>query len=428
MGVFASLAVPNYRRYFFGILTSNTGTWMSRTAQSWLVLMVLTAQDPVALGYVTALMFVPSLVLSPVGGALADRFPKRALMLTTQSVMAVNVLVLGLLVVTGTVQLWHVYLCALIEGTAAAIDAPARQSFVSEMVPREHLSNAIGLNSTSFNTARLLGPGIAGVLITLVGIGAVFLINACTYAGVITALATLDRSKLAQVQRGGGKGGIRAGFAYVRTQPYLLLILTLAAFMGLFGMNFQMTNVMMAGMVFDQGASEFGLLGTIMAVGTLAAALLAARRKRPRLLVVMVAMGVFTVSMLLSAVAPNFWVFAALLVPCGLAATTMMITCNSLLQLTSSAEYRGRVMSLYMLLFMGSTPVGAPIIGWIGETLGPRWALGLGATALGVVWIIAAIYLARSVNLQIKLDLSRWPWPLMVRRGTITEETHEKIP
>jgi MFS family permease len=412
----------NYRRYFFGVLTSSTGTWMSRTAQAWLVLMILTQQDAIALGYATALQFLPSLLLSPVGGALADRFPKHVLMLITQSVMAVTALALGLLIVTGTVELWHVYLCALIEGTAAAFDAPARQSFVSEMVPREHLPNAIGLNSTSFNTARLIGPGIAGVLITLIGTGGVFLINAVTYAGVISALATLNRSQLTPVLRSGAKGGIRAGLAYVRTQPYLMIILILAAFMGLFGMNFQMTNVMMAGMVFGKGATEFGLLGTVMAVGTLAAALLAARRKRPRLLVVMVAMAVFVVSILLSAVAPTFWVFAALLVPCGLAAITMMITCNSLLQLTSVGEYRGRVMSIYMLVAMGSTPIGAPIIGWIGETLGARWALGIGGLALAVVWVGAAIYLARSVNLQVRLDLSRWPWPLVVRRCAVTEE------
>lgn len=423
MGVFTSLAVPNYRRYFFGILTSNTGTWMGRTAQAWLVLMVLTAQDAVALGYATALMFLPSLLLSTVGGALADRFSKRMLMLITQSVMAVNTLVLGLLVVTGQVELWHVYVIAVIDGTAAAIDAPARQSFVSELVPREQLSNAIGLNSTSFNTARLLGPGIAGVLISLIGTGGVFLVNAATYAGVIVALATLERGQLNRPARSGAPGGVRAGLAYVRSRPYLLLILILAAMMGLFGMNFQMTNAMMAGMVFGKGAREFGLLGTIMAVGTLAAALMAARRKRPRLLVVMIAMAVFVVSMLLSAVAPNFWVFAALLVPCGLSGITMMITCNSLLQLSTDAEYRGRVMSLYMLLFLGSTPIGAPIIGWIGETLGARWAVGLGGGALAIVWIGAAVYLLRTENLRIKLDLSRWPRPLVVRRGAVTEDT-----
>lgn len=424
--MFASLAIPNYRRYFFGILTSNTGTWMSRTAQAWLVLMILTAQDAVALGYATALMFLPSLLLSTLGGSLADRFSKRVLMIITQSVMAVNALVLGLLVVSGQVVLWQVYVCAVIEGTAAAIDAPARQAFVSEMVPREQLPNAIGLNSTSFNTARLLGPGVAGILITFIGTGGVFLVNAVTYAGVITALATLNRSALIRPDRAKKGGGIRDGLQYVRRRPYLVLILTLALMMGLFGMNFQMTNVMMAGMVFGKGAPEFGLLGTIMAIGTLAAALLAARRQHPRLRVVMVAMAIFIVAMLASAIAPSFWLFALLLIPCGLAGVTTMITCNSLLQLTTDSAYRGRVMSLYMLLFLGSTPIGAPIIGWIGETLGPRWAVGIGGLALVVTWIVAAIYLVRSEDLQISIDRSRWR-PVIIRRGAITEDTGEQF-
>lgn len=420
--MFASLAVPNYRRYFIGVVASNTGNWMGRTAQAWLVLMVLTQQDAIALGTATALMFLPSLVLSPVGGALADRFPKRRLMIGTQTVMAVNVLFLGTLVVTGRVELWQVFVCALIDGTASAVDAPARQSFVSEMVPKEHLPNAIGLNSTSFNTARLLGPGIAGLLIPLVGTGGVLMINAVTYVGVLTALLTLNRAALQPHARTPGSGGIVAGLRYIRSQPYIILILVLAAAMGLFGLNYQMTNVMMAGMVFGKGATEFGLLGTVMAVGTLAASLLAARRKRPRLLVIMVTMAVFIVATMASAVAPSFWLFAVLLVPCGLAAITVMITCNSLLQLSTTGAYRGRVMSVYLLVFLGSTPIGAPAIGWIAENFGARWTLGIGAAALALVWLGAAIYLARSEDLKVRLDLSRWPMPLVVQRGEITEE------
>jgi len=427
LGMFASLAVPNYRRYFFGILASNTGNWMGRTALAWLVLMVLTDQDATALGAVTAMMFLPSLLLSPVGGALADRFAKRKLMITTQSVMAVNILALGLLVVTGQVALWHVAIAALIDGTASAVDAPARQAFVSEMVPNEHLPNAIGLNSTSFNTARLVGPGIAGVLILLIGTGGVLLLNAVAYAGVILALASLDQSALRPTERTPGQGGIIVGLGYIRARPYLVLILLIAAAMGLFGLNYQMTNVMMAGMVFGKGAGEFGLLGTIMAVGTLTAALLAARRKRPRLLVIMVAMGVFVLSTLASAVAPTYWLFALLLVPCGLSAITVMITCNSLLQLSTDAAFRGRVMSVYMLLFMGSTPIAAPAIGWIGDTIGARWALGIGGLALALVWLAAAFYLARAEDISVRLDLSRWPRPLVVLRGEITEEQGQEF-
>jgi MFS family permease len=315
----------------------------------------------------------------------------------------------------------------LIDGTASAVDAPARQAFVSEMVPNEHLPNAIGLNSTSFNTARLVGPGIAGVLILLIGTGGVLLLNAVAYAGVILALASLDQSALRPTERTPGQGGIIVGLGYIRARPYLVLILLIAAAMGLFGLNYQMTNVMMAGMVFGKGAGEFGLLGTIMAVGTLTAALLAARRKRPRLLVIMVAMGVFVLSTLASAVAPTYWLFALLLVPCGLSAITVMITCNSLLQLSTDAAFRGRVMSVYMLLFMGSTPIAAPAIGWIGDTIGARWALGIGGLALALVWLAAAFYLARAEDISVRLDLSRWPRPLVVLRGEITEEQGQEF-
>lgn len=424
--MFASLAISNYRRYFFGILTSNTGNWMGRTALAWLVLMVLTDQDAIALGTATALMFLPSMLFSTVGGALADRFSKRRLMIITNAVMAVNTLVLGVLVVTGNVQLWMVYLAALVEGTAFSVDAPARQSFVSEMVPREHLSNAISLNSTSFNSARLLGPGIAGFLITLIGTGGVLLANAVTYAGVILALATLDRTQLTRTTRTPGSGGIIAGLRYIRTQPYIMLILVIAAAMGLFGMNYQMTNVMMAGMVFGKGASEFGLLGTVMAIGTLAASLLAARRKRPRLLVIMTAMGIFILVTLASALAPTFWLFAVLLVLCGLSVITVMITCNALVQMTTESAFRGRVMSVYFLLVLGTTPLISPVLGWIAENLGARWTLGLSAGALAIVWLGAAFYLAKTEDVKIRLDLRR-RFPLVVTRGRLVEEPPPEV-
>ncbi len=366
------------------------------------------------------------MLFSTVGGALADRFSKRRLMIITNAVMAVNTLVLGVLVVTGNVQLWMVYLAALVEGTAFSVDAPARQSFVSEMVPREHLSNAISLNSTSFNSARLLGPGIAGFLITLIGTGGVLLANAVTYAGVILALATLDRTQLTRTTRTPGSGGIIAGLRYIRTQPYIMLILVIAAAMGLFGMNYQMTNVMMAGMVFGKGASEFGLLGTVMAIGTLAASLLAARRKRPRLLVIMTAMGIFILVTLASALAPTFWLFAVLLVLCGLSVITVMITCNALVQMTTESAFRGRVMSVYFLLVLGTTPLISPVLGWIAENLGARWTLGLSAGALAIVWLGAAFYLAKTEDVKIRLDLRR-RFPLVVTRGRLVEEPPPEV-
>ncbi|NNG19523.1 MFS transporter [Naumannella sp. ID2617S] len=427
MSVFSSLRVPNYRQYFFGILTSNTGTWMARTAQAWLVLVVLTQHDAQALGVVTGLQFLPILLLSAFGGALADRFPKRVLMVCTQSAMALNAVLLGVLVTSGHVQLWHVFLCALIDGTAAAIDNPARQSFVSEIVPTEQLSNAIGLNSASFNAARLVGPGLAGVLIALWGTGPVFWVNAVTFAAVILALATMRSDQLSPAPRAArGTGGVREGLRYVRARPYLLLIMVVAAMVGLFGMNYQLTNVMMSTMVFGRGAVEYGMLGSVMAIGSLTAALLAARRQRPRLRLLMGALAVFVVCTLLSAVAPNFWVFTLLLIPSGLSVITVMITCNSLLQLTSDATYRGRVMALYMLVFMGTTPIGAPALGWVGQHLGARWTLGIGGIALALTWIVIAIYLARAEDLHVRLDLRHRPF-VVLHRGRVTEDAGEKF-
>lgn len=426
MSVFSSLRVPNYRQYFFGILTSNAGTWMARTAQAWLVLVVLTDHDAQALGVVTGLQFLPILLFSTLGGALADRFPKRLLMICTQTTMALNAVLLGALVLSGHVQLWHVYVCAMIDGTAAAIDNPARQSFVSELVPTEQLSNAIGLNSASFNAARLIGPGLAGLLIAAFGTGPVFWINAGTFIAVILALATLRTDQLSPAPRAKGRGGVREGLRYVRQRPYLLLIMLIAAVVGLFGMNYQLTNVMMSTMVFGRGAAEYGMLGSVMAIGSLTAALLAARRARPRLRLLMVALAIFVVSTLLSAIAPNFWIFVLLLIPSGLAGITVMITCNSLLQLTADPSYQGRVMALYMLVFMGTTPIGAPALGWVGQHLGARWTLGIGGIAMAITWIAVAIYLARSENLRIRLDLHHRPF-LRLRRDRITEDTGEEF-
>lgn len=422
MSVFSSLRIPNYRQYFFGVLTSNVGTWMSRTAQAWLVLVVLTDHDAQALGVVTGLQFLPILLLSTLGGSLADRFSKRLLLLGTQTAMALNSILLGVLVTSGHVQLWHVYLCAIILGIATAIDNPARQSFVSELVPTEQLSNAIGLNSASFNAARLIGPGVAGLLIAVFGTGPVFLLNAITFAAVILALATLRQEQLRPAPRTGGRGSVREGLRYVRERPYLMLIMVIAGVVGLFGMNYQLTNVMMSTMVFGRGAAEYGMLGSVMAIGSLTAALLAARRARPRLRLLMWALAIFVVSTLLSAVAPNFWIFVLLLIPSGLSGITVMITCNSLLQLTADPRYRGRVMALYMLVFMGTTPIGAPALGWVGQHLGARWTLGIGGIAMAITWVAVALYLARSERLRVRIDRHHRPFPVVLHREPITEK------
>lgn len=407
--MFASLQVPNYRRYAGGIVVSNTGLWMSRTAQAWLVLMVLTHHDARALGLVTGLQFLPILLFSTLGGAIADRFAKRAVLLWTQSILAVNALAIGLLVVSGHGQLWQVYLAALIEGTASAIDAPARQSFVSELVPKHRLSNAISLNAASFNAARLLGPGIAGLIIAALGTGPVFLINAASYLCIIAALIRLDRTALAPAPRPGSSGGIIEGFHYVRRRPDIALVLLVAFMMGTFGMNFQMTNVLMSTEVFAKGATEYGLLGSIMAVGSLTAALLAARRGQARFSHLVVGLAAFTVVTVLSAIAPNFWVFAALSVAVGLSTISVTVTANTLIQSRTDPEVRGRVMSLYMTFLLGSTPIGAPLIGWVAEAWGARWTLGIGAVMVGVACIVAAAQLLRTRSIQLRLDRHH-PW------------------
>ncbi|GAB3703081.1 MFS transporter [Mariniluteicoccus flavus] len=425
--MFASLRIPNFRNYSAGVLVSNIGMWMGRTAQSWLVLMVLTDHDAQALGIVTGLQFLPVLLLSTFGGSLADRFAKRRVMMVTQTVLGINALLLGTLVMSGHATLALVYACALVDGAASAIDSPARQAFVSEMVPPTRLSNAISLNAASFNAARLLGPGVAGLIIALSGTAPVFLLNAASFAVFIGALARLDRAELAPAPRQTGKGRIREGFRYVRSRPDIMLIMGIAFMMGTFGMNFQMTNVLMATEVFGKGATEYGMLGSIMAIGSLSAALLAARRPRPRLRHLLIAMAGFVAATGVGAAAPNFPFFCVMLVVIGLTAISVLVTANALVQSNVEAEVRGRVMALYMMLFMGGTPIGAPMIGWIGEHHGARWTVWIGTVFVGLTLVAALAYLWRSEELRVRVDRSvRPPW-LVLTKGEVTEPEPQKF-
>jgi len=390
---FASLAVRNYRLLFLGSLTSNIGTWMARVAQDWLVLTQLTDHSATDLGYITALQFAPVVVFSPFAGALADRFGKRRIMMVTQSGTALVFAILTGLVATGTVQLWHVYASAAMAGVLWAFDAPARQAFVSEVVPEQLLGNAVGLNSASFNGARLLGPAIAGVMIAWVGIWPVFAVNTVSFLAVLAGLFGMHSAELRPAPVRRGRGAIREGLTYVRDRPDLQLILFCIFMLGTFGLNFQITNALMATRVFEVGPAGYGLLGTVMASGTLAAALLAARRSRPRMRLLVGALGAFSLVTVALALSPGYWVYAALLVPVGLTSLTVMTAANTLVQLTTAPEMRGRVMSLYMAIFIGGTPLGAPVIGWVGDTWGPRWALLVGAIGTGVAAVLAAGYL-----------------------------------
>jgi MFS family permease len=418
-----SFEVRNYRLWFGGGLVSNIGTWMGRVGQDWLVLTVLTDGSATALGIVTGLQFLPFLLLAPWAGLIADRFPRRRILVLTQSMLALSSLVLGLLAVTGTAQLWHVYVVALLQGITTAIDNPARQAFVSDLVPPETLANAVALNSASFNLGRLVGPGLAGLVIAAWGTGEALLLNTLTFVFVLAALVLIRGTELRGIPRGRARGGIREGFAYVRHRRDLQLVLLLVFVLGTFGMNFQITMALMATQVFGKGAGEFGLLGSIMAVGSLSAALLAARRRLPRLRVLLLALVGFTVASAIAAAAPSYWFFAASLVPVGLSALTAITTANAMVQTRVAPEMRGRVMALYMAIFMGGTPAGAPMIGWVSEQFGPRWTIGVGSLAVGLTLVGVSVWLARSENVRVSYESQRRP---RLAVSTVAARDHDR--
>ncbi len=406
---FSSLSFRNYRIYAAGSLVSNAGTWMGRVAQDWLVLTVLTNHSSSALGIVTGLQFLPFLFLAPVTGMIADRFSKRRVLLLTQSYLALSGILLAVLTLTGAVQLWHVYLLALLSGVATAVDNPARQTFVSEMVPLDSLGNAVALNSASFNAGRLIGPGIAGLVIAGVGTGYALLVNGLSFFFVIVSLLLVRGRELSPAPRVRGRGQVREGLAYVRGRPDLMLIMALVFVLGTFGMNFQMTTALMATTEFHKGASEYGLLGSIMAIGSLAAALLAARRKRLRLRVLLVALSGFTLFSGLAALAPTYLVFALVLVPVGLCTLTALTAANTMVQVSVEPRMRGRVMSLYMAIFLGGTPLGSPLIGWLGDVAGARWTIGVGTIAVGLSLVAVAVFFHEHEHLRLSFRRRRRP-------------------
>lgn len=390
---FRALSIRNYRIYIAGSVISNTGTWMQRVAQDWLVLQL--THSGTALGITTGLQLLPALLFSPIAGVVADRVPKRTVLRCTQVAMAVPAALLGVLAVTGVIQTWQVYVLAFVFGIGTAFDAPARQSFVVEIVGKDDLANAVGLNSASFNVARMIGPAVAGVLIAALGSGVraagwVIVINAVSYVAVFTSLSLLDGSRLRPAPiTGSRKRAVRDGVAYVRSRPDLIMILCCVFFVGTFGMNFQMTSALMATQVFHKGAGEYGLLASIMAVGSLAGALLAARRTRPRLAFVVLAGVAFSVLEIAAGLMPSYVAFAAVLPLLGLCVLTMVTSANAMIQMTSSPMMRGRVAALYLMIFLGGTPFGAPLVGWVGETYGARWML-IGGGAVSLLGILAA--------------------------------------
>ena len=389
--MFRSLSVPDYRLWAGGAIVSNVGTWMQRTAQDWIVLTQLTHHDAFAVGVTTALQFGPQLFLSPVSGLVADRFPRRTILMVTQAVMGALGLALGLLVVTGAATLPEVYGFALLLGVTGAFDAPARQSFVSDLVGPDRVSNAVALNSASFNLARLLGPAVSGLLTEVVGAGWVFLINAASFAAVLLALRAIHPREVAEVRRPPSRSlrDVGAGAATVAGRPDLLVVFGMVAVMGTFGLNFPIYASTMA-VLFGHGATGYGLLSSALAVGAVAGALLSARRSEPRFSLMIGASALFAAGLLVGAVAPAYLVLALALPFVGVASQTFMTTANGLVQLGVDAAVRGRVMALYLATVMGGTVIGGPVVGWVANVLGPREAMVVGALA-GVVSAVVGL-------------------------------------
>ncbi|MFT4305412.1 MAG: MFS transporter [Microbacterium sp.] len=392
--MFRSLTLYNYRIWFLGALVSNIGGWMQTTAQDWVVLTQLTDNDATAMGVTMALQFAPPLLLVGVTGWVADRFDRRRLLVVTQSALLLLAIAAGALLLTEVMTLPLMYCFAAAVGVATAFDAPARQAFVTDVVARENAANAIALNAASFNSARLIGPAAGGVLIVLVGTGWVFLVNAATFLAMIVALLAMHRDELVPRARVAGAAKLTDGFRYVAGRRDLVVVFTMMFLLGAFGMNFPIFASTMA-LEFGQEADGYGLLSSILAIGSLVAALLAARRDRARLRLVALGAGGFGVASLVSAAMPMYGLYAAMLVLVGLSTSTMMATANGYVQTTTDPALRGRVMALYMAVMMGSTLVGAPIVGWVASACGPRMAIVVGAAAgllagaIGVMWMLS---------------------------------------
>ena len=406
--IFASLKFHNYRLWFFAAIVANVGTWMQRIAQDWLVYHELSGGSAFSVGIVTALQFIPVLLISPWAGVLADRLDRRRLLITTQACMGLLALSLGSMTITGVVEIWHVYVFALLLGTVTAFDNPGRQIFVSDLVPENRLANDVSLNSASFNAARLVGPGVAGILIALVGTGWVFLINAVSFLATILAMLVmrkLEFQKLTRVKR--GRGQLRQGLGYISKRSDIMVILMVIGVASMLGLNFQITSAAMAVEEFGKDATEYGILGSIMAIGSLSGALMTARREHPRVRLVVIYAALFGFFLVIQAFMPTYFLYAAMCIPVGWSALSMMTSANGAVQISTAPEIRGRVMAIYMTVFLGATPIGSPIIGWVAEHLGARWAVGIGGMAVLGIALAAWIWTASHWKYRIRYSKTR---------------------
>ena len=390
-GSWRSFRHRNYRILFPANAVSNIGSWAQRIAQDWLVL-ELTNNSGYYLGLVTAIQFAPFLLFTLHGGLLADRVNKRLALVVTNTFGGLSALVLGILVLTGDIQLWHVFACAAVLGISGAIDAPIRQSFTSEIVGQADLANAVSLNSANFNGGRLIGPAISGFLIAHYGTGPSFIINACSYILVNFALLSMREAEYFIRESKKTLGTIREGLSYVKARPDLYVVMIAVFFAATFGLNFQIFNALMARGEFNKGAASFGLLGTFIAVGSVSGALISARFEKQRNTMFVIKTGtLFSLSILILSVMPTFELYAAWLPLCGFFALTMLITANSLMQMHSDPAIRGRITGIYLLIFMGGTPFGSIAIGYLVEAIGVRESVAVcGAISLvgmAAIWI-----------------------------------------
>jgi MFS family permease len=384
---FAAFAVHNFRLYFGGQVVSVSGAWMQRIAQSWLVL-ELTGSG-VAVGAITAVQFLPILLLAPAGGLIADRLDKRKVLYVTQSLAAVIALTLGVLLLAEVVELWMVFALALALGLVGSVDNPTRNSFVMEMVGRSKLANAVALNSVLVNSARVIGPAIGGLLIVTVGIGWCFVLNAATYLVFITAIRLMrdddiDRAEPERKERGQLRGALR----YVADQPVLMVTLAMSAVIGLFAYEFEVVLPLLARFTFEGDADTFGSMFAAMGIGAVVGGLFVATRGRTSPRAIVAAAMALGLTIAATAIAPTIWIAYMTLVMVGVSSSAFLTLGNSILQLEASPQMRGRVVGMRATAILGARPIGAPIVGWIGEHFGPRFALGLGAlAAIGVaVW------------------------------------------
>lgn len=408
--MFRSFANINYRIWFAGALVSNVGGWMQATAQDWVVLTELTDNDAAAMGFTMALQFGPPLVLVSLTGWVADRFERRRILLGTQLSLLLLAIAVGVLLLTDVMTLPMMFGFAAAFGVVNAFDAPARQAFVSDMVSAGDTSNAVALNSASFNLARMIGPAVGGLLIVAIGSGWVFIANAVTFLAMLVALLSLRTSQLAPRPKNRSRGGLAEGFRYVWGRSDLRVVFVTVFLIGAFGMNFPIFASTMA-LEFGAGADGYGVLSSILAIGSLAGALLAARRDRARVRVVILAAGGFGIAAFVSSAMPTYASYAVTLTFTGFMIVTLLTTANGYVQMTTDPALRGRVLALYMAVIMGSTPVGAPIAGWVADTFGPRSAIMLGGTAgfvacaIGAIWVFSSGRLHRDENRRFLLTM-----------------------